>query len=443
MSDAMKDSFFDSAQSLFRQLREGETALCSFSGERSDFIRFNRGQVRQAGSVEQGYVSLRLVKDRRQAVASFAVSSATEPGEEAWRRTLQELRRSLEELPEDPWLLVNEKPQSSETVRRGRLPAAEAVLGQVVRAAAGLDLVGIYAGGTCLRGFANSLGQRNWHEVDSFNLDWSLYLEGDKAVKAGYAGFDWEAERFEAKLGEARDALGFLREPQRTVPPGEYRAYLAPAAMEELMGMLSWGGFSARARETRQSPLLRMQEGAHLSPALTLVEDTAAGVGPAFQGEGFLKPERVVLVEAGRLGEPLVSPRSAKEYALAGNGANGGEAPESLAMAAGTLEESEILAALGEGLYIGNLWYLNYSDRPAGRITGMTRFATFVVEGGRIVAPAAPMRFDDSLYRILGENLEALTRNRELRLSTSTYGERSTDAMLLPGALLAGLRFTL
>ncbi|HLS86887.1 MAG TPA: metallopeptidase TldD-related protein, partial [Burkholderiales bacterium] len=153
--------------------------------------------------------------------------------------------------------------------------------------------------------------------------------------------------------------------------------------------------------------------------------------------------ERVVLVEAGRLGEPLVSPRSAKEYALAGNGANGGEAPESLAMAAGTLEESEILAALGEGLYIGNLWYLNYSDRPAGRITGMTRFATFVVEGGRIVAPAAPMRFDDSLYRILGENLEALTRNRELRLSTSTYGERSTDAMLLPGALLAGLRFTL
>lgn len=88
MSDAMKDSFFDSAQSLFRQLREDETALCSFSGERSDFIRFNRGQVRQAGSVEQGYVSLRLVKDRRQAVASFAVSSSTEPGEEGWRRTL-------------------------------------------------------------------------------------------------------------------------------------------------------------------------------------------------------------------------------------------------------------------------------------------------------------------------------------------------------------------
>ncbi len=39
----------------------------------------------------------------------------------------------------------------------------------------------------------------------------------------------------------------------------------------------------------------------------------------------------------------------------------------------------------------------------------MTRFATFWVEGGRIVAPVNVMRWDDTLYRMLGENLEALT----------------------------------
>ena len=72
-----------------------------------------------------------------------------------------------------------------------------------------------------------------------------------------------------------------------------------------------------------------------------------------------------------------------------------------------------MLAALGTGLYIGNLWYLNYSDRPAGRMTGMTRFATFWVEGGRIVAPVTPLRFDDTLYRMLGREphrLHALAR---------------------------------
>ncbi len=56
----------------------------------------------------------------------------------------------------------------------------------------------------------------------------------------------------------------------------------------------------------------------------------------------------------------------------------------------------------------------------------MTRFATFRVVGGRIAAPVSPMRFDDSIYRMLGENLVELTAERELLLDASTYGERST-----------------
>jgi predicted Zn-dependent protease len=436
----MKGRFFEAAQRLFAQAGEGELLLCSLSGERSDFVRFNRGQVRQAGSVEQACVTVRLVRDRRQAIATFVLPADLERNA---RGVLGELRACLDGLPEDPWLLVNETPHSSESVRRGRLAAPEAIVEQAVAAARGLDFVGIYAGGTICRGFANSLGQRNWHEVDSFHFDWSLYLEADKAVKASYAGFEWDGGAFQEKLHEAASRLEFVKEKQRTLAPGEYRAYLAPAAMEELMGILCWGGFSARARATRQSPLLRMQEGAHLSPAVTLVEDTACGIGPAFQGDGFLKPGRVVLVERGRLGDALVSPRSAREYGLANNAASGGEGPEALAMDGGTLDEQQVLAALGDGLYIGNLWYLNYSDRPAARITGMTRFATFLVENGRIRAPVSPMRFDDSIYRMLGESLSGLTRTPQLLPSTSTYGERSTDSMRLPGALLSALRFTL
>src|SRR5918992_2397038 len=107
------------------------------------------------------------------------------------------------------------------------------------------------------------------------------------------------------------------------------------------------------------------------------------------------------------------------------------------------LKADEALRALDTGLYISNLWYLNFSDRPAGRITGMTRFATFWVEGGHVVAPVTPMRFDDSIYRMLGANLVDLTRERELLLDPSTYGERSTSSVRLPGALLSALRLTL
>jgi predicted Zn-dependent protease len=321
------------------------------------------------------------------------------------------------------------------------MPSASSESKATLAAAEGRDLVGIYAAGTLYRGFANSLGQRNWHEVDSFNFDWSLYLEADKAVKSAYAGFDWSENTLKDRANDAAEKLRLLGAPRRTIEPGEYRAYLSPRALEELVGLLAWGGFSARARATKQSPLLRMESGAKLSPKLTLVENTAEGIAPAFQADGFVKPPRVALIENGVLREALVSPRSAKEYGLLPNA--GRESPESLEMLAGTLSTGEALTALGEGLYISNLWYLNYSDRPAGRITGMTRFATFWVQAGRIAAPATPMRFDDSVYRMLGTNLDEVTREREWLLDPSTYGERSASSARLPGALLSGLKLTL
>jgi predicted Zn-dependent protease len=442
----VKEHFFELAERLGRDLRKDEVLLCNFGAERSDFVRFNQGKVRQAGSVEQRSVSLRLVRGRRQASATAAIAGRGEDVD-FLQDTLGRLRHALEGLPEDPWLLINEEPRSTTSERRGKLAPAEAVVEQAVSAAQqpgnSRDLVGIYAGGTIYRGFANSLGQRNWHEVDSFNFDCSLYLQGDQAVKTGYAGFVWEEGIFRQKVDAAAQRLKFLGMEQRSMQPGEYRVYLAPKALEELAGLLSWGGFSARARATKQSPLLRMEHGQRLSAKVHLAEKTEDGVAAPFQGDGFVKPASVTLIEGGGLGDALVSPRSAKEYSLATNAANGGESPEALDLSSGNLKETDVLAALDTGLYVSNLWYLNFSDRPAGRITGMTRFATFWVEGGRIVAPVSPLRFDDSIFRMLGENLVDLTTERELLLDPSTYGERSTSSARLPGALLRGLRFTL
>jgi len=433
----LRDRFFARAERLTRALRGGETLLCNLSAERSDFVRFNHARVRQAGTVEQAYLTLRLVRDGRQASATVMLDGGDH--EDA----LRSLRDSLQDLPEDPWLLFNQSPRSSESVKRGALPAPQDVVDSVPEKSGKLDFVGIYAGGTVMRGFANSLGQRNWHEIDSFDFDFSLHGEGDRAVKSGYAGLDWDRKVFLGKVESAARQFSLLDLSPKAIAPGEHRAYLSPRALSEIMTLLNWGGFSARAQKTRQSPLLRMQEGARLSPKVTIRENTAEGLSPAFQRDGFLKPAQVALVDAGELRSALVSPRSAKEYGLEPNGAGGSESASSLDVAAGTLEEERILDALGDGLYVSNLWYLNFSDRPAGRITGMTRFATFHVAGGRIVAPVGAMRFDDSIYRILGENLLDLTRGRELLPDGSTYGERSTASERLPGALIKALRFTL
>lgn len=438
----MKSHFFELVNALCGNLAHGETLLCSLAAERSDFVRFNHARVRQTGTVEQRYLSMRLVHAQRQAYANLSLAGGRDDLALA-RAALEQLRSVVARLPPDPWLLIAEEPTSGSVERRGRMARAEDVLEQTTAAARGVDFVGFYAGGNIARGFANSFGQRNWHEIDSFVFDWSLHLHADKAVKDSYAGFDWDENVFAAKLHEDVEKLTPLAAPPMTLARGEYRAYLAPRALEEVMYLLALEGFSARARATRQSPLLRMEHGERLSNKVMLSENTEGGIAPGFQQDGYTRPARVDLVRDGSLADALVSPRSAKEYGLVTNGANAGERPESLELGSGALAQSDVLAALDTGLYIGNLWYLNFSDRPAGRITGMTRFATFWVEAGKIVAPVNPLRFDDTIYRLLGDQLMDFTRERELLVSNSTYYERSTASTRLPGALLASLRFTL
>ena len=439
----MEAYFNQIAAVVDRALVAGERHATWFSAERSDFVRMNRGKVRQPGRVVQRYLDIRLIRGARHARHSLSLTGDLG----ADTRTIQEavagLRRALPELADDPHLLLPTAVASGSVTRGGELPSSEAMVETILGAAQGHDLVGLLAAGPVYRGFCNSEGQRNWHAVTTFNLQWSLYHRADKAIKSTYTGFAWDDGELQRRMGSAVERLALISRPPKSLSPGAYRAYLAPTAMEEIAGMLCWGGFSARALATQQSALAKMKNGARLDPRISISEDTGGGVAPAFQAEGFARPAEVPLVAEGALIGSLVSPRTAREFDLAANGANAHEMPEALAMSGGALPERDALAALDTGLAIGNLWYLNFSDRPACRMTGMTRFATFWVENGNIVAPVDVLRFDDTVYRMLGDKLEALTVERELMLESNTYGSRMLTSTMLPGALLSEMQFTL
>jgi predicted Zn-dependent protease len=385
-----------------------------------------------------------LIRDRRHAASEVALSGELESDQVRLQQVMTELREQLPYVPEDPYLLYATEVQSSVYEGDNRLPPSADAVAALLQAGDGRDLVGLYAAGGIYAGFANSLGQRNWFTTHSFNCDWSFYYQADKAVKTTYAGFVWDPTVFTQKVHEAAKQLEQLQQPPRTIPPGRYRVYLAPAALAEILDLLNWGGFGLKAQRTKHTPLIKMiEEGRRLHPEVTLRENTRDGVAPNFQSAGFIKPEQVTLIDAGVFGDCLVSPRSAQEYAVPTNGATSGEAPESVDMAAGHISRQEVLRRLGTGVYINNLWYLNYSDRTACRMTGMTRFATFWVEHGAIQAPLNVMRFDESLYRLLGDNLLGLTAERDFILDSSTYHQRSTSSSRLPGALVEDFQFTL
>lgn len=424
---------------LNAELQAGEGFTLEYQAEASDFIRFNHARVRQAGQVQQVYATLALYQGERHGDFELALSGVIDDDLPRLDQVLQRLRTVLPTLADDPYLRLNREAWRSETAAGEAAQHCEVAIAQITEAAAGLDLVGFYAAGPQYQGFASSWGAFGWHAASSFNFEFSLFHENGQAVKSSYAGEQWDAQAFARKLAFAREQLAHLGKPAHELKPGAYRAYLTPAALEELFGLFAWG-FSAEALATGSSPLQRLFAGsASLSDKVTLDERIEGGLAPAFTREGPRQPLR--LVSQGKAGERLVSSRSAAEHGLIANGAGSGEYPFSLHLHGGELEEGEILQRLGTGLYIGNLWYANFSDLPAGRLTGMTRFATFWVENGRIQAPVDTMRFDDSLFDFLGANLEALTREPELLLPSGTYGARQTGSMALPGALLS--RFTL
>jgi len=447
-----------------------ERVTLYLSSEQSDFVRFNRSAVRQMTTVEQHKATVAVVAGQRRAAASSTLSGDVKADIARLLEMRDALARDLPMVPPDPHLqmpqaivdtlrddgddcddgIAGDDGSSDQPSARdaGGLPSVEEVVAQVLAQSRDLDLVGFHASGPVIAAFADSRGQRNWHRIRNFHLDWSLYCGNDRAVrdravKSVYAGARWDAAEFDRRMALARTRLALLERPARTIAPGAYRAWLEPMAVAEMLGTLSWGGFGIKQRRTGTSSLDTLASGAvSLSPQFDLHEATADGIAPAFTATGHVRPPSVPLVSAGRCAQALVSPRSAAEFGLPPN-ADDDEYPASLALAGGTLPAADALAALDSGLWIGNLWYLGYSDRQACRMTGMTRFACFLVERGEIVAPIGVMRFDDSFLRLFGEGLVALSREVQLLPGNDTYGERHLGSIGSPGALLADMRFTL
>jgi predicted Zn-dependent protease len=438
----MKEFFYAIAGVLDELLQSGEVYICFFEAEDSDFVRLNHSRVRQAGRIGQRQISLDLIVGKHHGAGTITLTGHLPDDRVRIVELLGLLRKQRAAMPADPYLLYADEPHRTEDIAEAALPDAGTAIAEIMDAAAGVELVGIWASGTLYRGFANSLGQRNWYAQPSFHFDWSCFNQNGQAAKDSYAGTHWDSARLVQKIGATRAQLDLLRQEAWNLRPGRYRAYLAPAALGEIFELVAWGGFGLKSHRTLQTPLIKLaHRQARLHEGVTLHEYHAGGLAPRFTASGYIKPERVTLIQDGRYGQCLVSPRSAMEYGEPVNA--GSEFPESLELGAGELAKGTVLEQLDTGLYVSHLWYCNFSDRNDCRITGMTRYACFWVQDAAVIAPFSTMRFDDSLYHVLGDKLLGLTRERERLFSADSYYQRSTQSALLPGALIEEFNLTL
>ncbi|RCJ41808.1 Zn-dependent protease [Nostoc punctiforme NIES-2108] len=441
---ALEVSFNRLIESLLIKKAEDEQFTVRLSSEISQFTRFNHAKVRQTGCVADGWIELTLMKDQRNSVRQFPFTGNWEVDWQVAYTALQELRDELILLPIDPYLVLPSGNNISREIHSGNLLAAEAVVSTVLELVAELDFTGIYAGGVVIKGYGDSSGQKHWFATDSFTLDYSLFSPSGQAVKGTFAGSDWNESKYIAKISEAKKQLELLAHPTKELPRGQYKTYFAPAAVADLLLMLSWGAISEADIQQGNSALAALsRQEKQLSLRFSLKENFQRGLVPRFNELGEMAAPELLVIDKGYLVNTLVNSRTAKEYQKIANGANGSETLRAPEVSPGNLVFEQILPSLDTGLYVSNLHYLNWSDRHTGRITGMTRYACFWVENGEIIAPIENLRFDESLYRFWGENLVDLTNFQEFIPEVGTYDSRQLGGSLVPGILVEDFTYTL
>ena len=441
----MREYFENITKELFKNIKSNELLIINFDAEESKFVRLNKGKIRQAGSVKQISMTLSLsTKDKRNLKSYVRLNGSFERDISTLIKTLNYLRRELPDLPKDPYMMFSTSVHSTEITSEKQSTSDEVILEHILNSATKLDLVGIFSSGSIYTGLANSLGQKNWHEDYSFSFDYSIYNKNNNAIKLNYSSKKWNKDDYDFILNKGIEKLAILSNTEKKITTGEYRVYLEPSALNEIIDMMAWGGFSYKSNKIGTSPLhLLNKKERKLNELISIDENIKDGLSANFNSDGFIKPEEISMIEKGEFRESLTSPRSSLEYSVVHNAASPSEYPSSIDMRAGSISDDKILETIDNGIYISNLWYLNFSDRNNGRMTGLTRFGCFLVENGKLTAPINTMRFDDSVYSMLGDNLIGLTSSRELLIDSGTYEERSTSSARLPGAIVNNFKMTL
>jgi len=440
----MEQLFNQLSETLLNNLQNGEDLKLTIGGENSQFVRLSQSKVRQSGLVDDASLSIVLIKDERTCSGSFTLTGNISTDEATAMEELNRLRDEVGTLPKDPFVVMPEDTGSSREEYNGSLLNEEEAVSALSPAMQGVDLAGIWASGRIFTGNANSAGQKHWFATDTFSLDYSLITPDERMVKGTFAGSHWNQSEYENNMAKSIAKLRMMEKPGKKIKPGVYRTYIAPAGVADIVGMFSWGGVGEASIQQGDSSLCKMrQNNVKMSPCFTLSEDFTSGIVPRFNSNGELAPEKLDLILAGSLQNTLVSSRTAKEYGVQSNFAGEGESLRSPVLSPGDLNEDEVVQKIDNGIYLSNLHYLNWSDRPGGRITGMTRYACFWVENGEVIAPIENMRFDDSIYNFFGENLEAVTDKAHLHPAVETYDGREMGGVSCPGILLKSFELTL
>lgn len=444
-----KDIFQTICSQVFDSLKENEQLTVYLEGENSQYFRFNDSKLRQSGIIEDYAVTISLFSGKKSLQSSTTLSSDIKSSVSNLTNEINALRDPLSLIPENDFTCFPDPFESLDIVKSGQLPKREEILEALMDTISSDNLTGVWTSGKIFRACSTSEGTNHWFEKDSFIFDFSLIDAQENMVKVLFPGSNWDKSKFVAAFHEASEKLKLMNKPKMELKPGKYRVWFEPNAVADFVDMFNWNGVSESSFRNGSSCLLKLRNSdTRLSNLFSLNEAFSSLSTAPFNSRGEVS-EDVAIIQNGILSNTLVNAKTALEYKISSNFAEEpnswgmGEYMRSPHMEAGDIDNEERLEKLGTGIFISNIHYLNWSDTLGGRITGLTRYACYWVEDGKLVAPIKTMRFDDSFYNFFGSNLEGVGKEVLARPVIETYDGRNPGETTCPGILVKDFELTL
>lgn len=221
------------------------------------------------------------------------------------------------------------------------------------------------------------------------------------------------------------------------LPLGKYKVVFGPAATGDVVNLLGrWVG-TGEAMKRGYSFLTPDMIGTQvLSPQFSLQDNPnrPETYGLSHDQTG-LKREPFPIFTDGVFKQFSWAQDEADEY---GEKATGHEVPHySLEIAAGTMSCPDLKALIAmprdeDILYIPYIHYMNLVNPGKGLLTGSSRFGALLLKkNGRVQVPYN-VRLTQSFYDFFGERVEWMSQERVVHDTSSSYGKRNPEAVLVP-----------
>lgn len=389
--------------------KDAEVRVDVVSG-RSGNVRFARNEITTSGDSGELSISLWMGIGKRHAVVSTNQTDETSVRELA-KRAVAMARLS----PEDPESQPLLSPQKYESVPLS-FDARVATMGPGDRAAIAaravaqadrekVDVAGFFQRQAWERALFSSSGLAATHRETK--ATYTLTARTSDGTGSGWAGRASHriADIDDVALTKTAIDKGIRSAKPRGLPPGKYTVILEPAAIAEMLDFMV-GEMDARSADEGRS-FFAGKTGEKTFPdvvSLTSNPTNPETPGCPFDGEGMaLRPQR--WIDRGRVQDLYVSRFWAAKKKIAPTGGH-----EVFHLAGGQADSlDELVRATKRGLLVTRFWYTRMLEPQTITLTGLTRDGLFLVEDGKVTAPVANFRYNESPITVL-KNIDAMTR---------------------------------